>query len=172
MKRCLFAAIVGLLFAGGSVAVAGDKTRAAPSASAETDAPPAVIHAEVIVLHATNSAAGIDPKIGRMPELEKPPFSAYDSYKLLDRAQVVLTKGNATTTKLPNGSELMVTMKAELAPAKKGEPKKYVVSASIRKEGGSSFLPLLEVNAKPGDTFFVAGQKYQGGILVIGIKIQ
>lgn len=167
MKRLLFMTIAGLAFA---LAPAAHADNAAPSGSATPAAP--ATQAEVIVLHATNTDAGIDPKIGKMPELAKPPFSAYSSYKLLDRAQIALTKGQATTTKLPNGSELMVTMKDELAPAKKGEPKKYLVSASIRKDGGSSFLPLLEVNAKPGDTFFVAGQKYKGGILVIGIKIQ
>ena len=36
---------------------------------------------------------------------------------------------------------------------------------------GNSFLPLLEVNAKPGEPFFVAGQTYKGGTLVIGIKV-
>ena len=37
--------------------------------------------------------------------------------------------------------------------------------------GGTTVLPLLEVNAKAGEHFFVAGQKHKGGILVIGIKI-
>lgn len=172
MKRLWFVTLTGLVVAWAPAVLAEGKSPARPSGSAAPAIPAATIQAEVIVLHATNSDAGIDPKIGKMPELQKPPFSAYNSYKLLDRAQVALTKGQATRTKLPNGSELMVTMKDELASATKGEPKKYVVSARIRKDGGSSFLPLLEVNAKPGDTFFVAGQKYQGGILVIGIKIQ
>lgn len=170
MKRFLFVTVVGLVFASGSAALADKPSAARPSSSAAPAA--STVQAEVIVLHATNTGAGIDPKIGKMPELAKPPFSAYNSYKLLNRSQVALTKGRATTTRLPDGSELMVTMKDELAPAKKGEPKKYLVSASIRKDGGSSFLPLLEVNAKPGDTFFVAGQKYQSGILVIGINLQ
>ena len=30
--------------------------------------------------------------------------------------------------------------------------------------------PLLEVNASPGEHFFVAGQSYKGGVLVIGVK--
>jgi hypothetical protein len=30
---------------------------------------------------------------------------------------------------------------------------------------------MLEVNAKAGETFFVAGQTYKGGILVIAIKV-
>ena len=122
-------------------------------------------------MHATQTAApSIDPKIGKMPELARPPFSSYDSYKLLERSEVTLAKEAPTTTKLPTG-ELMITMKDEIAPTKAGEPKKYAVSASIRKEGGKSFLPLLEFTAKPGDIFFLAGQKYEGGVLVIGIKI-
>jgi hypothetical protein len=141
----------------------------APSASAAAQAAGAT--AEVIVLHATNDGTGIDPKIGKMPELGRPPFSSYNSYKLLDRASLALAKGEAKTTKLPNNRVLQVTLKDILGPKKKGEGKKYALSASIQKPGGGDFLPLLNVNAPPGETFFVAGQTYKGGILVIGIKV-
>jgi len=47
---------------------------------------PAPLFAEVMVLHAANTGKGIDPRIGEMPELGNAPFSAYDSYSLLDRA--------------------------------------------------------------------------------------
>ena len=126
---------------------------------------------EVIVLHGTNDGSGIDAKIGKIAELSKPPFSSYNSYKLLDRVKLPLTKGKSSTTKLPTGRELMVALKDVIDSKKKDEPRKYVVTASIQKPDGNSFLPLLEVNAKPGEPFFVAGQTYKGGTLVIGIKV-
>ena len=57
-----------------SVALAEEK--AAPNAAE------AAVSAELVVLHGTNDGSGIDPKIGKMSELSKPPFSSYNSYKL------------------------------------------------------------------------------------------
>lgn len=135
-------------------------------ARAETSVP-----AEIIILHATNDGTGIDPKIGKMPELGKPPFSSYNSYKLLERSKSQLVQGKASETKLPNGRTISATLKAVTPPKKEGDAKRYVVSASIQKADGKSFLPLLEVNARAGESFFVAGQSHKGGILVIGIKV-
>ena len=38
--------------------------------------------------------------------------------------------------------------------------------------GGQAFLKLLEVKAAANEPFFVAGQSYGGGILVIGITVR
>ena len=132
---------------------------------------PADISVEIVILHATNDGSGIDPKIGKMPALGQPPFSSYNSYKLLDRVKLPLGKGKSSTTKLPTGRDLMVSLKDVIDAKKAVEARKYVVTASIQKPDGNSFLPLLEVNAKPGEPFFVAGQTYKGGTLVIGIKV-
>lgn len=126
---------------------------------------------EVIILHATNDGTGIDPKIGKMPALSKPPFSSYNSYKLLDRTTTSVDKGKAAAHTLPTGRDLQVVFKDVVEPAKKGEAPRYVISASIQKPGGKAFLPLVEVNAKAGEWFFVAGQDYKGGTLVIGIRV-
>jgi hypothetical protein len=166
MRRQVF----GLIVAAGMAAVPGLSVANAQESAAPAQAEAAVA-AEVIVLHATNDGTGIDPKIGKMPELGKPPFSSYNSYKLLDRSKLSLAKGSPGTAKLPNDGVLQVSLKEIVQPKAKGEPKRFLVGASIQKPGGNSFLPLLEVNAKAGETFFVAGQNYKGGVLVIGIKI-
>jgi hypothetical protein len=132
---------------------------------------PASIGAEVLVLHATNDGSGIDPKIGKLPELSKPPFSSYNSYKQLDRSSLSLEKGKSGSIKLPTGRELRIVYKDTMEPQKQGEPRRYIVSASIQKPDGNTFLPLLEVNAKAGEYFFVAGEQYKGGSLVVGIKV-
>ena len=148
-----------------SIALAEQPT---PKAAATVEAS---VGTDFIVLHGMNDGTGIDAKIGKMPELSKPPFSAYNSYKLIGRETQASTKSTPSTLKLPNGGVLKVTLKDVLEPKKKGESKKYVMSASIQKPGGNTFLPMLEVNAKAGETFFVAGQTYKGGILVIAIKV-
>ena len=149
-----------------SVALA--EQAAAPKTAAETEAS---VSADFTVLNGTNDGTGVDAKIGKMPELTKPPFSAYNSYKLLERATASSSKSKPSITKLPNGSVLKVTLKDVVEPKKKGDAKRYVMNASIQKQGGNTFLPLLEVNARAGETFFVAGQTFKGGILVIAIKV-
>lgn len=148
-----------------------DDTKPAPT-PAPTQAPAAAcINAEIIVIHGTNDGTGIDAKIGKIPELSKPPFSSYNSYKLLDRPKVNTCKGKEQKVKLPNDRELAVMLKDIIAPKKKDEATRYVVSMSINKPGGNTFLPLLEVNAKASEWFFVAGQSYKGGMLAFGIKV-
>jgi len=144
---------------------------AAPAQLPPRQAVPASISTEVMVLLGTNDNSGIDPKIGKIPALSKPPFSSYNSYKLLDRNSVALDKGKTTPLKLPTGRELQMIFKDAIQPQKAGEALRFVVSASIQKADGKSFLPNVEVSAKAGEWFFVGGQEYKGGSLVIGIKI-
>lgn len=151
-----------------AVAIAAGATPAV--APAQTPATTCV-NAEVIVLHGTNDGTGIDPKIGKIPELSKPPFSSYNSYKLLDRPKINTCKGKEVKVKLPNERELAVMLKDILEPKKKDDVTRYLVNVSINKPGGNTFLPLLEVNAKAGEWFFVAGQSYKGGMLAFGIKV-
>ena len=158
-------AALGVTLAAGSGGALADE----PGKPAEVA--PAEVAVEIVILHATNDSTGIDPKIGKMPALAQPPFSSYNSYKLLDRVKLPMAKGKSLTTKLPTGRDLMVSLKEIIEPKKKDEPRRYLVTASIQKPNGNTFLPLLEVNAKPGELFFVAGQTYKGGTLVIGIKV-
>jgi hypothetical protein len=148
-----------------------------PSASAPAQpaqppkAVPASLTADVWVLHGTNDNTGIDPKLGKMPALSKPPFSAYNSYKLLAQAKLPADKGKTVPYTLPTGRELRIVYKDVIQPQKPGDPLRYVISASIQKADGKSFLPLVEVNAQAGEMFFVGGQEFKGGSLFIGIKV-
>lgn len=122
---------------------------------------------EVMVLHATQQPGpgSIDPSIGNMPQLTKPPFSAYNTYKLLGKASLPLDKGKPQTHTLPNSRILQVTLQEVTAD------NRYKVAAAINQPNGKDFLRLLEVTAAPNETFFVAGQSYQNGILVIGMRM-
>lgn len=131
----------------------------------KTEAAKAKYSTEVLVLHATNTGKGIDKRIGEMPQLKKPPFSSYDSYELLVKQALPLIKGHPKTMDLPNKRVLRTELLEIL-------PKGYLkLSASVNQPGGKDFLPLLEVKAKAGQSFIVAGQSYKGGILVLVIRV-
>ncbi|HEU5073603.1 MAG TPA: hypothetical protein VFU02_05510 [Polyangiaceae bacterium] len=136
-----------------------------PSISLEKASAPLSYSIEVIVLHATNSGTGIDKRVGDMPELKKPPFSAYDSYELLAKQRMPLLKGQPQTYRLPNDRLL----KTDLKEDPKAET--FKISASINQPQGKAFLPLLEVKAGLGQLFFVAGQTYKAGILVLVLRV-
>ena len=181
MKRVWFALcpLVAVLtlpaYAGNKQAAAGAANP--PSASSAAPAPPSAptpssrpgaehpLVAEVLILHATNEQKGIDPRIGKLPELGKPPFSNYDSYQVLDRARLPLKKDAPENLKLPNGRTLQVRLLEELGPDS------VRLSASINRPSGKEFLPLLEVKAHVGQAFIVAGQSHKKGILVLVIRV-
>ncbi len=160
---------LGLALALGAHGAAAEATPASPASPAgrpaigpAQDAAATCVNAEVIVLHGTNDGTGIDPKIGKIPELSKPPFSSYNSYKLLDRPKINTCKGKEVKVKLPNERELAVNLKDILAPKKKDDVTRYLVNVSINKPGGNTFLPLLEVNAKAERVVLRRRSKLQG----------
>jgi hypothetical protein len=128
----------------------------------ENEGPPAV---ELLVLHATHGKPELDPRVADLDELKKPPFSSYERYRLIDRAKLPLVKGAPKTRRLPNGRVL----RTELAGVVDGDIVRLV--ASINQPGAADFLPLLEVRAKVGQRFIVAGQRYQSGILVLVLRV-
>ncbi len=122
-------------------------------------------HAEVMVLHATQSPdAWIDPQIGESKRLREPPFSSYNNYKLLEKKTLPLKKGEASNLPLPTSRTLQVLLLDKVE-------QRFKVSASISQPDGKAYLKLLEVTAAPNETFFVAGQTYNKGSLVLAIKI-
>ena len=100
-----------------------------------------------------------------MPELKKPPFSSYKSYELLQKVKLLLNKDEPKTLELPN-KRVLQTKLIEVLPEDVVR-----ISASINQPGGKTFLPLLEVKAKVGQAFIVAGQSYKGGILVLVVRV-
>jgi hypothetical protein len=180
---CVLAAATGLV-----VATAASAQQQAPQANQMQKAQPpeqapqaqpagpadaTSANIEVIVLHATNADGGvsIDPSIGKIQALTKPPFSAYNKYTLISRTAYAVSKTSPAKAPLPNDRILQVALKDIL------NGNRYRIDASVnnpigqQQQRGAAFLPLLEVTTPAGEPFFVAGQTYQGGILVIGIKV-
>lgn len=154
--RALLGGAASLAFA--SFAHAGPVVQAPPPQQAIVD---------VMVLHATvqPGPGSIDPGIGNMPQLKRPPFSAYNTYKLLAKQSLTLIKGQPANYTLVNGRVLQVTL-TNVLPGPR-----YEIGAAINQPGGGAYMNLLRVTSPPNDTFFVAGQQYQGGVIIIGFTL-
>ena len=167
MPRPLFALALGAacLFALSPAAQAKTKADAAlgkPPADASERLETIV---EVSVLHGTHETRDTDPRIGSMPELREGPFAKYSSYQLLSRVRLPLSPGGKRQLKLPNGRLLEARLEQILADGSSR------LVASINRPDATDFLPLLEVKARPGQAFIVAGQSYKRGILVLVFKV-
>jgi hypothetical protein len=162
LVRALGAACL-LALAGGARAEPAD---CPSSAKRSSDAPPKLeTVVEVSVLHGTHERRENDPRIGAMPELREGPFASYASYTLLSRVTWPLARGGKRQLKLPNGRLFEARLEQILADGSSR------LVARIDRPGGKDFLPLLEVKARPGQAFIVAGQSYKRGILVLVIKV-
>lgn len=122
------------------------------------------VNGEVMVILAKAEAGEFDPKLTRMPALRKVPFDGYKSMKLLSTRDVQLSTTDAAITPLPKGRTLMLKLLGKTPDGR------YRVQVSISKPGKRDYLPLMTVLASQAP-FFVAGQHYQGGTLVIGIRL-
>lgn len=159
----LLAAVVVLV--GATPADARPKPRAAPAS----------VDAELVTLHATQGTKGgrkgFDPRIGRPEALTRPPFNAYNTYKLIKRSGAILAKGMSWKTKLPNGLDLLVSLESVIVPKKADEPLRYVIKASVARAGTSAFEPLLQTETAAGEMIYMQARKHGAGIVVVGIKL-
>jgi hypothetical protein len=119
---------------------------------------------EVIVILA-GSEGTIDPSLGNIKALKQPPFDSFKSLKVLSRSNITLKGSEAVTVELPNGRRMQIAV-IERMPDGRAK-----VQVSINKPNQKDYLPKLQVVASPGEPFFVAGQKFQGGTLVIGVRV-
>lgn len=132
-----------------------------PVPFAQAEAP---VKGEVLVILAKEAPGEIDPKLKKMPALQKPPFSGFKSMSVLTENAVELTAEHAATVALPNGRTLQLTLLERMPDGR------HKVQVSINSPGKQDYLPLLTVMAS-GEPFFVAGQSHAGGTLVIGVRV-
>jgi hypothetical protein len=149
--------IAALLLALPHFAIA-ESPAAAPAAATTTPG-------EVLVILAGDEEGPIDPDLSTVRALQVKPFNGYKSFKILAREGLKLLPGQAEEIALPASRKLRITL---LERRKDG---RFKVQVSINRPNKTDYLPLLEVAAKPGERFFVAGQKYQGGTILIGVRV-
>lgn len=170
MKHAAIGAAIALGLCSG-VAFAEQPTERPPA----QEPAKAEAQADVLVLHATNTKKGIDKRIKelpyKLPQLEQPPLSSYDSYELLDNKQLAIVKEAARELELPGKRVLKVRLEEVVPPKKPKDKPRYMLQASISEAGGKDLLPQVKVSAAPEEVFFLAGPAHKGGILVIGMRV-
>jgi hypothetical protein len=132
---------------------------------AAADQKPVVLAGEVFVFLASEKEGAIDPSLAKVRALKHPPFNNYKSMKILSRQTVKLVAEERLDIYLDNGRLVQLTLVALLPD---GRAK---VSVSINRANEKDYLRFLYVIASPGEPFFVAGQKFDGGTLVIGVRV-
>lgn len=123
------------------------------------------VPAEVLVVLAKEDEGEIDPALKNLTALRRPPFNSFRSMRILSRPKLTLSPGKDAFVSLPNGRRLKLTLLRVMPDGR------YKVRAAINRPNKSDYLPLLQVVASAGDPFFVAGQSYQGGTLVVGVTV-
>lgn len=123
------------------------------------------VPAQVLIVLASNVPGVRDPRLADVPALRRPPFDSYESMALLSSPTIELRVGEPREVPLPNGRRIRIVL---LEITSEG---RYRLQVSINRPGQQDYLPELNVVASPGDPFFVAGQSYQAGTLVIGFRL-
>lgn len=123
------------------------------------------VRAEVLIVLASSSGDSIDRRLRDVPALRQPPFNSYSAMEVLSSPTVELRVGAAQQVELPNGRHIRIVLR-EITPQGR-----YRLQVSINRPGQQDYLPEMSVLASPGDPFFVAGQSYRDGTLVIGIRL-
>jgi hypothetical protein len=119
----------------------------------------------LIVLAAEDGARHVDPALANVPALRQPPFDTYRSLRLLESPEIELRVGRPHEIPLPNGRRVRIVLREITSDGR------FRFQISINRPGEQDYLPELSVVASPGDPFFVAGQSYQQGTLVIGFRL-
>lgn len=128
-------------------------------------APEAPLPGQVLVILAKEAAGPVDPELKKLEALQKPPFNAFKSMKVLDKKVLTLTGKRAETANLPNGRRMSVEVLE-----RKGDGR-FKLKVSITKPDASKRATSMIVVAVPGEPFFVAGPAHEGGTLIIGIQV-
>ena len=128
-------------------------------------AEPTPVQGEVLLVLGSTEGSEVDPALAKLDALSKAPFDSFTKKTLLKRAAVTLEAGKDAEVELPNGRKLRLSL------IEKTPDGRLRVSVSINRPGKPDYLPLMTVAAAPGDPFFVAGQKLEGGTLIIGVIV-
>jgi hypothetical protein len=117
--------------------------------------------AEVTIIHATKcEKKNVDPALG-----DNPPQLGFDCLKMLERKTVPLVLNQGSTTALPNGRTFQLFHSAMIGP-------RFKLTASIsHPDGSAGFTKLAEITTDVNKAFNVGGFTYQGGVLVLMVRV-
>jgi hypothetical protein len=130
-------------------------------------------HVEILVLYAKKDAGGghVDPAVPKLPQLSQAPFNAYNTFELVDRRTFAFgtLKPSDPWQGKPSATYQLVTGKSlDVVLLEQRGDGRYAMGAVLGKEAADKVRWAAPVN----EAFFIAGQSYKDGILVIGITLR
>lgn len=137
----------------------------APASLAQADTGGA--RCTVKVISALPGQGGIDPAITSLrARLQEPPFNSWHSFKLLSRKEEELKLGASASYPLPNGNHAVVTYREH-----KSGGGKHVVRGVFHVDHAKATSE-TSFALDEGAFFLVAGEKWNGGILIYSLSCQ
>ena len=123
----------------------------------DDDGATARIRCDIQIIHATRGAEFVDPALRPLARYLEASFgSRYQSFKLLNRSPMTLSRNERSGLQLPNNTELVLTYLGN-----ENEQLRLTMEVgSLR----------TTVKVHDGGLFFQAGRRYQGGMLVVAIR--
>lgn len=117
---------------------------------------------------ATNDGKGIDPKLERFrAKLTKPPFSAWNSFRLLGEPGVTTEKDKPATVKLATGGALTLVLKDKMV-VQGGKPRlRY--GLDIDSKAGKRTVSTVVV-FDSGDHVLIAGEPFEKGTYILALS--
>lgn len=123
----------------------------------------------VTEIHATTEKKGIDPKLARLKaKLSKPPFSAWDTFKLLAEPTVVAEKDKPAQTKLATGGAITLLLKDKLVS--QGGKARLRVGIDVDDKAGKRSLSTVMVFGAGDVHFPIAGAPHEKGVYIVGLS--
>jgi len=154
-------ALTVLLIAGASFGQARTVDQG-PAAVASTPTPTRSPSVEVLVIRASPGDGGVGSGLDGLPQLTRPPFSAYGQLDLVSRTTVTVSATAANVT-LPNGDSVALTLVSRLPNGR------YQIAMRLTLGGR---VNALEFSASPGAPFFTARSTGGDTALVLGFVVQ
>jgi hypothetical protein len=121
----------------------------------------------------SHPALQIDPKIDKLrPFLVKPPFTAWREFVLLEKKYLQLVAKAPQHFVLPNGKAASLTF-VEHLPDQSGRPHRVRLQLQIDKSGEPGHPAMNTVFVvDEGGIVLQAGQRYEGGMLILGTSCE
>ncbi len=128
----------------------------APAAQAAPVVPAGKVNVQIMVVFATSSQTGVDPRLGSLTRYLS--NLKYSGYQLLDSQQATLSANGSQSFQIEGGRKVSVTLLSR-------DDQKARMRVEISQGSGKLLDTTLSVNRN--GTFIVAGPRHKDGILVL-----
>ncbi|MEI7894399.1 MAG: hypothetical protein WCI05_14990 [Myxococcales bacterium] len=116
----------------------------------------------LVLLGSKTDAGAIDPKIGILPQLNRPPLNTYNTYRLLGRGDGPLETGRPLTVSVAGGARCALSLLET-------KEQRFHFRAEIAAPNNES---RIDVTTGPGEYVFIGGKTFGDGALFCGFQVK